>query len=408
MRVKTRIVALLVLAACATLAASALTPAGAVVRTGRSVAATGRMSAASSGDLGFDTPDSWASRTLPGAPTEAAGFDPINVVIEFGETQQSAVQANVAILSALRKEDGVFWNEVGIGTNSLKDTCISEQDASVQPGSKAAARQDFSWRTVTCLSPELILPTAVTNHARVYIQKATGAWFLAVSEEHACIIKNGESHKGWHCITETGYNSGRDELIAELEKLPGYDVSVKYVQEYTAGEVPEHPLGYHTPYDGQVAVVTITKPLLPYQSEGWKYQQVAPGADSGFQDPGYGVSDWPTGQAGFGTTGGTCPWNNSTDVHTPWDANTDMLVRHSLTIPADATSIHIAGTIDNDATVYINGIQVQYVQSGNCAAGAIDVTVPAKDLKPTSLLAIRGHDYGDATYLDVTVTYNTG
>jgi hypothetical protein len=47
---------------------------------------------------------------------------------------------------------------------------------------------------------------------------------------------------------------------------------------------------------------------------------------------------------------------------------------------------------------------VQYTQSGYCDVGAIDVTVPASDLKPHTLLAIRGTDLGDETYLDVTVT----
>ena len=117
---------------------------------------------------------------------------------------------------------------------------------------------------------------------------------------------------------------------------------------------------------------------------------------------------WSAGQAGFGTTNHVCSWNKTTMVHTHWRTFTDMLARHWITIPRNATNVHIEGTIDNDATVYINGHQVLYAASGNCKADAIDVTVPAKDLDPQTLLAIRGHDTGVATYLDVTVTYDLG
>jgi hypothetical protein len=48
------------------------------------------------------------------------------------------------------------------------------------------------------------------------------------------------------------------------------------------------------------------------------------------------------------------------------------------------------------------------VTADDCDPGAIHATVPAKYLKHKNLLAIRGHDTGDATYLDVTVTYNVG
>ena len=100
---------------------------------------------------------------------------------------------------------------------------------------------------------------------------------------------------------------------------------------------------------------------------------VSPGGDPNFYKVRFNASKWPFGQAGFGTTGGACPWNNTTDVNTQWDTNTDMLVRHSIILPSDAVHVHIAGTIDNDATVYLNGHQLQYVQSGNCQAGVIGI-----------------------------------
>lgn len=146
--------------------------------------------------------------------------------------------------------------------------------------------------------------------------------------------------------------------------------------------------------------------VLGYNSTDWKYLQVPPGTNAPrFYDPNFDDSDWASGQEGFGTTNGTCAWNNSTNVKTSWAANTDILVRHWVHIPRDAQQVRIQGTIDNDARVYFNGRLVQTVRSGGCAAGAINVVIPVRHLERCNLLAIRGHDYGVATYLNVEVSY---
>jgi len=145
---------------------------------------------------------------------------------------------------------------------------------------------------------------------------------------------------------------------------------------------------------------------LNYESPGWSYQEVAYGADQGFQAPTFDASSWPVGQAGFGTTDGVCPWNNASQVSTPWDPGTDMLLRHGLSIPAGATNVHISGTVDNNADIYFNGDLIGQVQSGNCIAGAIDVDVPSTDIGSDNLLAIRATDLGDADYIDVQVSYD--
>ncbi|MEU8274801.1 hypothetical protein ACFYOK_28835 [Microbispora bryophytorum] len=153
---------------------------------------------------------------------------------------------------------------------------------------------------------------------------------------------------------------------------------------------------------GRANVVT----ALDYNSTGWAYRQVpATTQVAGFAEPGFDDSAWPRGQAGFGTTNGTCSWNNQTNVKTPWAVNTDILVRHWLHLPRDAQAVRIQGTVDNDAQVYFNGHLVQSVKSGKCAAGAIDVVVPATYLDCCNLLAVRGHDYGAAAYLNLRVTY---
>lgn len=144
---------------------------------------------------------------------------------------------------------------------------------------------------------------------------------------------------------------------------------------------------------------------LGYNSTDWKYIQVPPATDEPlFYERNFDDSLWPTGQEGFGTARG-CSWNNPANVKTPWAVNTDILVRHWLHIPRDARQVRIQGTIDNDAHVYFNGHLVQTARSGFCVGGAINVVVPANDLECCNLLAIRGHDYGAATYLNVEVTY---
>jgi hypothetical protein len=74
---------------------------------------------------------------------------------------------------------------------------------------------------------------------------------------------------------------------------------------------------------------------------------------------------------------------------------------------AGAPNLRVLGTMDNNATIYINGTQVGYVQSGWCIANGISLTAPDSNLNTGSnVLAIRGHDYGEASYLDVQVLYD--
>lgn len=146
--------------------------------------------------------------------------------------------------------------------------------------------------------------------------------------------------------------------------------------------------------------------VLGYNSTDWKYLQVPPAKDAPFfHEPNFDDSDWPSGQEGFGTTNGACPWNNSTNVKTTWAVNSDILIRHWVHIPHKARTIRIQGTVDNDARVYFNGRLVQSVRSGGCLANAINVVLPARGRYGSNLLAIHGHDYGTGTYLNVQVSY---
>ncbi|CAN5578613.1 hypothetical protein BH23CHL2_BH23CHL2_18370 [soil metagenome] len=140
---------------------------------------------------------------------------------------------------------------------------------------------------------------------------------------------------------------------------------------------------------------------------GWKYKQVTWGADSGFESPTYDDASWAVGQAGFGTASGGCSWNTPTHVKTNWAINSDLLIRKEISLPAGAHNLRVFGDIDNDATVYVNGVSIGYVRGGHCAKDLINVT--AADsllLTGSNVIAIRGHDYGFYSFLDVTVTYD--
>ena len=146
-----------------------------------------------------------------------------------------------------------------------------------------------------------------------------------------------------------------------------------------------------------------TVTVIPFMATGYKYNVVNSGAGAGFEQPAFDDSSFSTGNAAFGTTFG-CSSNTNGSVKTAWPVNTDILVRKQFTLPLGAHSLRVRGTVDNDATVYINGQQIGQVLSGFCNTPNINFTAPDSLLVAgTNLLAIRGHDYGGATYLDVKV-----
>jgi hypothetical protein len=142
---------------------------------------------------------------------------------------------------------------------------------------------------------------------------------------------------------------------------------------------------------------------LAYDSSGWVYTQVDHGAKAGFESRGFDTGGWKTGRAGFGTLDARCPWNVAAKIHTTWDANTDLLMRHTFRATG-GKAMHIDGTIDNNADVYVNGLLLAHVENGNCQANGISVDVPAADLRDgDNMIAIRAADLGDADYIDVQV-----
>ncbi len=158
---------------------------------------------------------------------------------------------------------------------------------------------------------------------------------------------------------------------------------------------------------GAVQAHGTTFTAVSYMEGGYTYQVVDHGVGAGFEAVRYDDSAWLPGAAGFGTTSGVCWWNNTTNVQTEWPGNTDILVRKTFELPAGAHNLLVFGNIDNNATVYLNGVQIGYATSGYCYENRINFTAPDSLLVAgTNVLAIRGEDYGAPTFLDVQVTYD--
>ena len=155
---------------------------------------------------------------------------------------------------------------------------------------------------------------------------------------------------------------------------------------------------------------TPSRTVIPFLDTEWKYKVVSWGAEAGFEASGYSESGFSSGQAGFGTIppSGGCPVNNSAQVKTTWPVNTDILLRKHFTLAAGDHSLKVEGTIDNDAYVYINGTLIGSVLDGFCRGGGINFTAPDSILVAgDNVLAIRGHDYGGDTFVDVQVSVAT-
>jgi hypothetical protein len=153
------------------------------------------------------------------------------------------------------------------------------------------------------------------------------------------------------------------------------------------------------------AAADSTAVALDYGSTGWSYKQVPYDSEPGFQSPGFDDTSWAVGTAAFGSTNERCAWNIPDRVHTAWNLGTDVLLRHRFTVPAGASIVHINGTVDDNADVYVNGALLQHVENGFCAADGINVDVPSSILGTDNMIAIRGRDLGDADFIDVQITY---
>jgi hypothetical protein len=145
---------------------------------------------------------------------------------------------------------------------------------------------------------------------------------------------------------------------------------------------------------------------IPLKAAGYSYQEVSWGDGAGFEAVGFPDSAWSVGQAGFGSAS-VCNGYWDSLITTPWSPGTDMLLRKTFTLPAGATNLKVDGSIDNEATVYVNGQLIGSDLAGNCELDTMHLTALDSVLVAgTNLLAVRAHDDGVDTLIDQSVSYD--
>jgi hypothetical protein len=127
----------------------------------------------------------------------------------------------------------------------------------------------------------------------------------------------------------------------------------------------------------------------------WRYTTNAPSDD--WMMPGFNDSSWKTGMGGFGKKGG---WENLT--RTPW-ATDDIWLRQEFDY--DGSPINAAMLVlhfDDDARVYVNGIEIWSADTWNDKYAGFTVTEPlVKVLKPgKNVIAISCHQNRGDQFID--------
>jgi hypothetical protein len=127
----------------------------------------------------------------------------------------------------------------------------------------------------------------------------------------------------------------------------------------------------------------------------------------GWTEVGFDDSSWQLLQAPFGNNDDQgCGFPTAV---TDWPAYGRVLARKTFTLPLGAHGLHLHGTIDNHAHVYVNGHQVTEVDDGNCQKDGIDVDVPDAYLNPggDNVVSTMADDWGWQTFFDLEATYES-
>ena len=135
----------------------------------------------------------------------------------------------------------------------------------------------------------------------------------------------------------------------------------------------------------------------------------------GWTNPAFDASSWATDTAPFSDRRRcTAPTRTATSVCRP-SGNTDfpiggsIFLRNSFALPAYAWGLHLTGTIDNYASLWVNGSSYGSANGGSCSTGDISVDVPNASLQrgaTSNLVAVNASDDGStATYFALQATY---
>ena len=156
---------------------------------------------------------------------------------------------------------------------------------------------------------------------------------------------------------------------------------------------------------GAVPATAGAATLVPYGDGGWSYQRVAIGAGAGFQAPAFDASAWGSGTLPFGAlTSCAGPGLTPPTQTAGWTTSSDLLLRKTFTAPAGTGAGSVSVRVDNDATVYLNGVLLGTRPHEGCAnvAPPAPLTFAAGALQAgENVLAVRATDRQDQRYIDV-------
>lgn len=134
----------------------------------------------------------------------------------------------------------------------------------------------------------------------------------------------------------------------------------------------------------------------------------------GWMNPGFDASGWASDAGPFSDQSPVGCAGSYQPAGLPITGNTDfpvwgtIFLRNTFSLPADAWGLHLAGTIDNQASLFVNGTYYGDAFGGYCSTGGISVDVANADLHrgaSTNLAAVEASDQGGVTYFALQATY---
>jgi aldose 1-epimerase len=130
-------------------------------------------------------------------------------------------------------------------------------------------------------------------------------------------------------------------------------------------------------------------------AQSWRYVTQAPGGD--WTAPDYSNSAWAVGAAGFGTDS-----TPNTVVRTTWSTS-DLWLRRTVVIPTTTGDLWWTVHHDEDATVYLNGVEVDSLPGYTTAYHVQPLSDAARAaLRPgANILALHVHQTNGGQYADL-------
>ena len=149
-----------------------------------------------------------------------------------------------------------------------------------------------------------------------------------------------------------------------------------------------------------------TQVVVPYSSSGWKYQATTTGGIGGFQAPLFDDAAWAGGATPFGALTSCASGLTPPTTAGGWTNNGDLLLRRTFSVPAGAANGAVSVRVDNDVSVYVNGVLVGGDEHEGCAnvSPPAPMAIPASALHAgANVIALRAHDDQDQRYIDAQV-----